>query len=188
MSIRIKKAKLTKDRTLEAVYFDDDNNEITLRGSNTVHIDLVHSLAVLIPYFAELTEQKEADIFDWNNPASEENIDLIRRINVTGVSLGVGNGGQIAVLTGQRTLLSSKVLNLNSPAVDIDNDDTGWARADDFRFAIDAFIHEAEEYIINRKWAVRQQEINFDNTDDDPFAEAGIPDNGIPLSGGTDVA
>lgn len=173
MDIKIKKAKLTRGGTIEATYIDEDGNEITIKGKNSVHVDLKTRLAALIPYFAELTEQKEADNYDWYNADSQENIDLMRRLDVTGVSLGGDDNCPIATLTGRRTLMSSKVLNLNTPPTDLDADDSGWPRAEDFRFAIDAFFFEVEQYITERKWSVKQAELNFDN-EDDPFANAGI--------------
>lgn len=176
MEIKIKKAKLTKGGTIEATYIDEDGNEITIKGKNTVHADLKARLAALIPYFAELTEQKEADRYDWDNPDSETNLDLLRRLDVSGVSLGGDDNCPIATLTGRRTLMSSKVLNLNTPPTDLNADDSGWSRADDFRFAIDAFFYEVKEYITERKWSVKQTELNFEN-EDDPFAHAGIPED-----------
>lgn len=173
MDIKIKKAKLTKSSTIEATYIDEDGNEITIKGKNTVHVDLKTRLAALIPYFADLTEQKEADRYDWVNPDSQENIDLMRRLDVTGVSLGGDDNCPIATLTGRRTLMSSKVLNINTPPTDLDSDDSGWIRAEDFRFAIDAFFHEVHQYITEKKWAVKQGEFVFENSDD-PFANAGI--------------
>lgn len=181
MEIQIKKAKLTKGGTIEATYIDDDGNEITIKGKNSVHADLKARLAALIPYFAELTEQKEADRYDWDNPDSEANIDLLRRLDVSGVSLGGDDNCPIAVLTGRRTLMSSKVLNLNTPPTDLNADDSGWPRADDFRFAIDAFFYEVKEYIIERKWSVKQAEFNFED-EDDPFANAGIPEDVDPIN------
>lgn len=173
MDIKIKKAKPTKSGTIEATYIDEDGNEITIKGKNTVHVDLKTRLAALIPYFADLTEQKEADRYDWDNPDSQENIDLMRRLDVTGVSLGGDDNCPIATLTGRRTLMSSKVLNLNTPPTDLDSDDSGWMRAEDFRFAIDAFFYEVQQYITEKKWAVKQGEFVFENNDD-PFANAGI--------------
>lgn len=173
MDIKIKKAKLTKSGTIEATYIDEDGNEITIKGKNAVHVDLKTRLAALIPYFADLTEQKEADRYDWDNPDSQENIDLMRRLDVTGVSLGGDDNCPIATLTGRRTLMSSKVLNLNTPPTDLDADDSGWVRAEDFRFAIDAFFYEVVLYITEKKWSVKQAEFDFENNDD-PFANAGI--------------
>lgn len=173
MSIKIKKAKLTKGSSIEATYIDEDGNEITIKGKNLVHVDLKTRLAGLVPYFAELTEQKEADRYDWDNVDSQYNIDLMRRLDVSGVSLGGDDNCPIATLTGQRTLMSSKVLNLNTPPTDLGMDNNDWPRVEDFSFAIDAFFYEVEQYITNRKWAVKQPELNFDN-EDDPFANAGI--------------
>lgn len=173
MEIKIKKAKLTKSGTIEATYIDADGNVITICGKNAVHVDLKTRLASLIPFFAELTEQKEADRYDWHEVDSQENIDLMRCIDVTGVSLGGDDNCPVATVTGRRTLMSSKILNLNTPATDLNADDSGWVRADDFRFAIDAFFYEVKFYILERKWSVKQTEFNFDN-EDDPFAEAGI--------------
>ena len=176
MEIEIKKAKLTKGGGIEATYVDEDGNEITIKGKNVAHAGLKARLAALIPYFAELTEQKEADFYEWDKADSEINVDLMRRLDVTGVSLGGDNTCPIATITGRRTLMSSKVLNLNTPPTDLNADDNGWIRADDFRFAIDAFFYEVKEYIMERKWAVKQTEMNFDN-EDDPFANAGIPED-----------
>ncbi len=181
MSIKIKKAKLTKGGTVEATYIDEDGNEITIKGKNTVHVDLKTRLAELIPYFAELTEQKEAERYDWDNANSQENIDLMRRLDVSGVSLSGDDNCPIATLTGRRTLMTSKVLNLNTPPTDLDADDSGWPRAEDFRFAIDAFFYEVEQYILERKWAVKQAEFDFDN-EEDPFANAGITADVEPIT------
>lgn len=174
MDIKIKKAKLTKIDTIEATYIDEDGNEITIKGKNSVHADLKARLNALVPYFAELTEQKEADRYDWDNFDSEDNATLLRRLDVSGVTLGGDDNYPIAVLTGRRMLMTSKVLNLNTPPVDLNSDESGWPRTEDFRFAIDAFFYEVEQYITERKWFVKQAELNFDD-DKDPFADAGIP-------------
>lgn len=97
----------------------------------------------------------------------------MRRLDVTGVSLGGDDNCPIATITGRRTLMSSKVLNLNTPPTDLDADDSGWVRAEDFRFAIDAFFYEVVLYITEKKWSVKQAEFDFENNDD-PFANAGI--------------
>lgn len=181
MDIKIKKAKLTKGGTIEATYINEDGDVITMCGNNPAHVDLKARLAALIPYFAELTEQKEAERFDWDNIETQENIDLLRRLDVTGVTLSGDDNCPIAVLTGRRTLMTSKVLNINTPPTDLDSNESGWPRAEDFRFAIDAFFYEVEQYILERKWAVIQNEINFDNPDD-PFAEAGVSVDGPDIT------
>ena len=88
MEIKVKKAKISKGGRVEASYTDVDGNEITLKGKNVCHNDLKVATAKLIPYFADLTEQKESDFINWKDLDSVENIDLLRKIEVTGVSIG----------------------------------------------------------------------------------------------------
>ena len=71
--MKIRKAKLAKGGTVEASYVDDDGNEFAFKGKNVAHKDLRNRLSALVPYFADLTEQKEADSIDWLNLDSEEN-------------------------------------------------------------------------------------------------------------------
>ena len=67
MDIKIKKAKIIKGGCVEATYTDIDGNEITIKGKNVCHNDLKVAASKLVPYFADLTEQKEADLIRWNN-------------------------------------------------------------------------------------------------------------------------
>lgn len=170
-TIKIKKAKLTKSNSVEAIYYDVEGNEITIKGRNIAHNDLKVRLANLVPFFADLTEQKEADSIDWDNLDSAENVELLRKLEVTSVSTGSDETMPLVILTGKRCLMSQKVLNLNTPAISLDAED-GYEFRDDLRDAVDAFFYEVEQYILNRKWAVVQQEIDFEN-DEDPFA--GVP-------------
>jgi hypothetical protein len=178
MSIQIKRAKLTKTGCIEATYVDLDGNEILLKGNNIAHNDLKVSLANLVPYFAELTEQKECDLIDWNNLERAENVELLRKIEVTSVVQNCENLYPIVVLTGKRCLQTQKVLNLNTPATSLDIED-GYVHCDDLRDAVNAFFYEVELYITSRKWGVIQQEIEFEN-DEDPFAGAPTATDDLP--------
>lgn len=169
--MKIRKAKLAKGGTVEATFIDDEGNEIAFKGKNVAHNDLRTRLSALVPYFADLTEQKEAESIDWLNLDSEENSKLLDKLEVRGVTIGGDDTMPIAVMSGCRTLMTSKVLNLNTPATDLNADDSGWMYADDFRDAIDAFFYEVELYIRDRKWAVKQSEFNFDEDCEDPFDE-----------------
>jgi hypothetical protein len=168
MDIIIKKAKLTKSNCIEATYNDADGNEIMLKGNNVVHNDLKVRLAALVPYFADLTEQKEADSIDWENLDSASNVELLRKLEVTAVTQNTESLSPIVVLTGKRCLMTQKVLNLNTPATSTDIEDGYW-KCDDLRDAVEAFFYEVAMYITERKWGVVQQEIDFAN-DEDPFA------------------
>lgn len=180
--MKIRKAKLAKGGTVEASYIDDDGNEITFKGKNVAHNDLRNRLNALVPYFAELTEQKETDSIDWLNLDSEENNNLLYKLEVRGVSIGGDDTMPIAVMSGCRTLMTSKVLNINSPATDLSSEESDWLHADDFRDAVDAFFYEVELYIRDRKWAVKQTELNFDVECEDPFGEPAPTEEVEPIT------
>lgn len=179
--VKVKKAKLCKGGSVEASYTDQDGNEITIKGKNKCHNDLRVALAKLVPFFADITEQKEADSIDWANLDSAENIDLLRKLEVTGVSVGGDDNNQIVTLTGKRTLFTSRILNLNSPGIELDSETFDWSHTADFDIAVQGFFYEVEQYIVNRKWEVVQAELDFDGNPDDPFAGAGIPDEVPPI-------
>ena len=170
MEIKIKKAKISKGGCVEAAYTDIFGNEIMLKGKNICHNDLKVATAKLVPYFADLTEQKESDFIDWKDLDSVENIDLLRKIEVTGVSMGGDDISPIVTLTGKRTLNTSKVLNITAPGVELNSETLDWVHIDDFDVAVQGFFYEVGLYITERKWQVVQSEINFDGDSDDPFA------------------
>lgn len=180
-SIKIKKAKLGKGGCVEASYIDEDGNDITLKGKNKCHNDLRVALARLVPYFADLTEQKEADKIDWHEIDSVENIELLRKLEVTGVTIGGDDMNQIVTLTGKRTLLTSRVMNLNAPGVELDSDTFDWAHTSEFDVDVQGFFYEVEQYITAKKWEVVQGELNFDENPDDPFADGQAPDSVPPI-------
>ena len=109
--LKISKAKLTKNGCLEVNYLNDDGDDITLKGNNPVHPDLKSSLRALVPYLADITEQKEAKLIDWDNPTSEENSNMLNRLDVTGCSVS-GDTYQVCTLIGKRTLQTNKVLKV----------------------------------------------------------------------------
>ena len=55
-----KKIQLTKQNTLNVVYFNDDGDTITMVGANIVHRDFKEAIKNLVPHLAILTEQREA--------------------------------------------------------------------------------------------------------------------------------
>lgn len=174
MELKIKKAKLTKSGSVEATYIDKDGNEITIKGNHRSHIDLRSRLQDLVPFFTELTEQKEADRIDWSDLHGEANNELLKQISVTAVSKGGDDSAPFIVMTGKRILLTRKVLNLCSPGVDLG--DESLAHADEFDMAVQAFLYEVELYILDRKYDTDgvldfNQEETSGNTDD-PFGEA----------------
>lgn len=174
MSIKITKAKLTKNNCLEVSYTDEEGNDVTLKGANPVHGDLKAALHALIPFLSDLTEQKEAGLYDWDKPDNESNADILKCLDVTGVSIGGQDAFQVCTLIGKRTLMTSKVLNLCAPGTGFDPDNEQYVRCEDLRDAVNSFLYEAELYVTENKWAVVQQEIKFEEGDD-PFGGDAVP-------------
>lgn len=186
-NIEIKNAKLSKGGCVEATYIDLEGNEICMKGKHKCHSDLKVALSALVPYFADLTEQKEADRIDWDNLESAENVELLRKLNVTGLSIGGGDANRFITMTGNRTLMTSRVLNLNSPGVEMDSETFEWTHIDDFDLAVQGFIEEVKQYILDRKWEVLEPSL-FDGDPDDPFGEARPTDQVPDIEHPADVA
>lgn len=128
MELKIKKAKLTKGGSVEATYIDQDGNEITIKGNHRAHVDLRSRLQELVPFFAALTEQKEADSIDWSDLNGEANNELLKQISVSAVSKGGDDSAPFIVMSGKRILMTRKVLNLCSPGVDLGDAGSGTRR------------------------------------------------------------
>ena len=85
----------------------------------------------------------------------------------------------MVTLIGKRTLRTSKVLNLCAPATALNTDTESYERCEELDTALQVCIYEVRQYITERKWQVKQNELNFDNPED-PFAEA-TPTEDVPL-------
>ena len=180
MAIKIKKAKLTKPGCLEVSYIDEDGNKVTLEGKNVVHLDLKVALQNLVPFLADLTEQKEANQIDWYNLESQETAELLRNLDVTGVSVGGSDDSPVVTLVGKRTLQSSKVLNICCPSTGLNPENEMYERCDELHDAVRAFFYEAEMYITEKKWSVQQSTFDF-NEGEDPFGDEGDTTEDVPI-------
>lgn len=169
----IKKAKLIKNGCLEVTYTDNEGNEVNLKGANPVHSDLKNAMKALVPFLCDLTEQKEADKYDWLNPESEANAELIRRMDVKGVTISGSDSFVSCTLSGSRTLtVTNKVLCINTPAITLDEEAENYERLPELNQAVDAVIEEAKLYVTDQKYSVVQTTMNFESTDD-PFGNDG---------------
>lgn len=177
--IKIRKAKLAKGGTVEASFYDQDGNDVTLKGKNVCHPDLKTAFASLVPFLADLTEQKEADRIDWNNLDDAETVERLRFLEVTGFSVTDDDVNPMVTLIGKRTLRTSKVLNLCAPATALTADTESYERCEELDTALQVCIYEVQQYVTERKWQVKQNELNFDNPED-PFADA-TPTEDVPL-------
>ena len=95
------------------------------------------------------------------------------------------------VVSGTRVLDRGDIINLNAPKVST-VDDENYEYLSELSLAIDNLKYEAEQYVTERKWGLKQGDLNFDESGD-PFAgvEAGavpsvsveIETKGVPSSG-----
>ena len=178
----IKKAKLIKNGCLEVAYTDSEGNEVVLKGANPAHQDLKDAMGRLIPFLCDLTEQKEAERFDWKNPESEANADLIRRMDVTGVTISGADSFVSCVLSGKRTLtVTNKVLCLNTPPITLDEDAENYERLSELNEAVDAVIEEAKLYVNEHKYSTVQTTLEFEGTEN-PFGNEGEAGESEPLA------
>lgn len=176
-----KKIQLTKQNTLNVVYSNRDGDTITMVGANIVHRDFKEAIKNLVPHLAMLTEQREA----YNNTLEEleqqrewEEKSVFTRISVTSVTF---NADEV-VVSGTRVLDRGDVINLNAPKVSTVDDET-YEYLSELSLAIDNLKYEAEQYVTERKWGLKQGELNFDEAGD-PFAsvEAGtVPSASVEI-------
>ena len=167
-----KKIQLTKQNTLNVVYSNDDGDTITMVGANIVHRDFKESIKNLVPHLAMLTEQREAYDVALEELEAQRETDgksIFTRMSVTSVAFS----GNEVIISGNRVLDRGDVMNLNAPKISTVDDDN-YIYLSELSLAIDNLTYEAEQYVTERKWGLKQGELNFDEAGD-PFAniEAG---------------
>jgi len=177
-----KKIQLTKQNTLNVVYSNRDGDTITMVGANIVHKDFKEAIKTLVPHLAMLTEQREA----YNNTLEEleeqrswEEESIFTRMSVGSVTFS----GDEVIISGTRVLDRGDVMNLNAPKIST-VDDENYRYLSELSLAIDNVKYEAEQYVNERKWGLKQGELNFDEAGD-PFAgvEAGeVPQVSVEIS------
>ena len=177
--MEFQKIQITKQGTLNCTYKNADGDIITFAGANVVHKDMKQAMQALIPHLALITEQREA----WNKNLaslreqriSDEGDNVYKRMNVD--SLTFTNEGNRVTISGTRILTRGGVIMVTSPSVGLDDKDD-YKNNDELSLDIEAVVFEVKEYIEQRKWGVKQAELEF--ADIDPYkAEAGdVPDAG----------
>lgn len=167
-----KKIQLSKTATLNVVYSNQDGDTITMVGANIVHKDLREAMRSLVPHLAMLTEQREVigcTLGDLEEQRSWEEKSIFTRMAVSGVTI---TGDEI-LISGSRILNRGDIIQVNAPKVSLVDDDR-YEYLSELSLAIDNLKYEAEQYVTERKWGLKQGELNFDEAGD-PFAsvEAG---------------
>lgn len=176
------KIQLTKQNTLTVVYKDADGNVINFVGANIVHKDLKQAMQALIPHLAIITEQREA----YEKELSELKAQSITDEDVNNVfkkftveSLNLANSETEVSLSGIRILMKAGVVQLQTPKIDM-ADDEEYKYNGDLSLCVEAVVYEARAYVEDRKWGVKEAEIDF--KDIDPFD--GVKADEVPMADG----
>lgn len=176
-NLNITKARVTSKGYLEVTYVDQNRNIINMKGSDPVHIDMKVVLRKLVPYMADVTEQREMQGYRWDEPYdSLYNDDLVGRMNVTGVTVKGYQDSREMILTGNRVLGINKVMGITTPPVGTSLDGEAYERCEDMRDLVDNFFYEVNLYITEKKFGIRQGDLDFaegeDPFDGDPTDDA----------------
>ncbi len=181
-NMKVNKVKLIKSGCLE-VHYIDEGNFITLKGINQAHPDMKAAMKRLVPFLCDITEQREADKYDWSDSECEYNEDLLKYLDVSGITISGEDSFEAVTITGRRSLSSTrKVLNLNTPQISLDADEDDYVHLSELQEAVDAVLEEAKLYVKEHKYGVIQQEFNFEASADDPFAGNGDAGESDPIS------
>ncbi|OJV40859.1 MAG: hypothetical protein BGO29_14930 [Bacteroidales bacterium 36-12] len=170
-TIKIKKVKLTRGRTLEATLIEyvtvneiQAQNEVVKKCDYLAHNDLLKSFENLTAHMINICEL-----------ACEK-----KEVKITGFTLADGADGDGVILVGQKTLSTGKILNLVSPLTEFFGDE--YLYGEDLSLAIDQCIEEVELYLNEGKSAIKRTAINFD--EDDVAAEINIGSEEAPKKRG----
>lgn len=180
--MKVNKVKLIKSGCLE-VHYIDEGNVITMKGINQAHPDMMAAMKRLVPFLCDITEQREAEKYDWSDNECEYNEDLLKYLDVSGITISGEDSFEAVTITGRRSLSSTrKVLNLNTPQISLDADEDDYEHLSELQEAVDAVLEEAKLYVKEHKYGVTQQEFNFEASADDPFDANGDAGESNPIS------
>jgi hypothetical protein len=171
--MEFQKIQVTKQGTLNVTYKNDDGDVIQFQGANIVHKDMKDAMAALTPHLAIVTEQREAHNVMLNTlraqRITDEGDNIYKRMTIDSVSFSNGEGR--VSISGTRILTKRGVIQITSPSINLE-DSEDYDNNDELAVDVDAVKYEAREYVENRKWGVKQAEIDF--KDIDPYkVEAG---------------
>ena len=172
--ITIKKAKITKENTLEVSY-TEGSNEITLKCKNEVHKDMREAFKALIPHLAILCDLKEAykfmateearkqfaDSLDIKIMPEEKDLFQLHSLSVQGFAIGGDAEFEGLVLTGQKKI-GKKVLCLNTPFTKWSDEYEPYKFITQLSKAIDLCIDEIKLYLGGKANPPVQQKLELE--------------------------
>lgn len=174
------KIQITKKNTLNVVYKESNGNLVSIQGANIVHKDLKACMNVLIAHLAIATEQREAvgktlkDI-EAIKIQDDNKESVYKWLGVDAVAIGADES--TFTLKGFRILQSGDVVKIETPAIDVSRPEK-YQYINDLSLAVDAVKYEAEAYLKEQKWGVKEADIDFG--EDDPFKAENLTADQVP--------
>jgi hypothetical protein len=174
------KIQVTKKNTLNVVYKESNGNLVSIQGANLVHKDLKACMNVLIAHLAIATEQRETV----GKTLKEIEAIKIQDDNKESVykwlgveAIAIGSDESTYTLKGFRILQTGDVMKIETPAIDVSRHEK-YQYINDLALAVDAVKYEAEAYLKEQKWGVKEADIDFG--EDDPFKAENLTADQVP--------
>ena len=177
------KIQVTKKNTLNVVYKESNGNLVSIQGANLVHKDLKACMNVLIAHLAIATEQretvgktlKEIEAIKIQDDNKES---VYKWLGVEAIAIGADESTY--TLKGFRILQTGDVMKIETPAICVSNPEK-YQYINDLALAVDAVKYEAEAYLKEQKWGVKEADIDFG--EDDPFKAENLTADQVPEAG-----
>lgn len=174
------KIQVTKKNTLNVVYKESNGNLVSIQGANLVHKDLRACMNVLIAHLAIATEQretvgktlKEIEAIKIQDDSKES---VYKWLGVDAIAIGADESTY--TLKGFRILQTGDVMKIETPAICVSNPEK-YKYINDLALAVDAVKYEAEAYLKEQKWGVKEADIDFG--EDDPFKAENLTADQVP--------
>lgn len=174
------KIQVTKKNTLNVVYKESNGNLVSIQGANLVHKDLKACMNVLIAHLAIATEQretvgktlKEIEAIKIQDDNKES---VYKWLGVEAIAIGADESTY--TLKGFRILQTGDVMKIETPAICVSNPEK-YKYINDLALAVDAVKYEAEAYLKEQKWGVKEADIDFG--EDDPFKAENLTADQVP--------
>lgn len=174
------KIQVTKKNTLNVVYKESNGNLVSIQGANLVHKDLKACMNVLIAHLAIATEQhetvgktlKEIEAIKIQDDNKES---VYKWLGVDAIAIGADESTY--TLKGFRILQTGDVMKIETPAICVSNPEK-YKYINDLALAVDAVKYEAEAYLKEQKWGVKEADIDFG--EDDPFKAENLTADQVP--------
>ena len=174
------KIQVTKKNTLNVVYKESNGNLVSIQGANLVHKDLKACMNVLIAHLAIATEQretvgktlKEIEAIKIQDDNKES---VYKWLGVEAIAIGADESTY--TLKGFRILQTGDVMKIETPAIDVSRHEK-YQYINDLALAVDAVKYEAEAYLKEQKWGVKEADIDFG--EDDPFKAENLTADQVP--------